>query len=113
MSRTTRRSYMDHWSTKRRLEYIADSVQTDGYRRCTGDINRDRAFNNYDKKWGSDCGEAFTGAPKGYCGWNTVGLWSKASAKRSAAKVIRRRGIQEIRNEVRNEVRNSDGGADL
>lgn len=109
MSRTTRRSYMDKWSTNRRNQYIADSVQSDYFRRCTGDINRDRAFNNYDRRWGSDCGEAFTGAPKGYDSWCTVGLNSKAHAKRGAAKVMRNRGKAHIRNEVRD----SDGGADL
>jgi hypothetical protein len=107
MSRTTRNSSMDHWSTKRRQRYIADSVQVAPYRRCTGDINRDRRFNNYDNRWGSDCHEAFDG-PKGFCTWSEVGLWSKASAKRGAAKMIRRRGIREIRNEVRA----LEGGAD-
>lgn len=102
MSRTTRRSYMDHWSTKRRADYVEDSL------RYTG-IARDRAFNNYDKRWGSDCGEAFTGAPKGYCGWSTVGLGSKSHAKRGAAKVMRNRAKAEIHNEVRS----LQGDADL
>jgi hypothetical protein len=100
MSRTTRASRMDHWSTKRRQRYVADSVQVAPYLRGTGDIRRDRAFNNYDQGWGSDCHEAFDG-PRGFCTWSEVGRNSKSSAKRGAAKMIRRRGIREIRQEVR------------
>ena len=70
-------------------------------RKNTGDIDRDRYYNGYDGST-SDCHAPSSAGPKGYDTYNEVGSGTKKWAKRAAAKVVRRRAIDDI-NEIINE----------
>lgn len=99
MSRTTRNTYMQYWTTHRREEYSRDPFWL-RYRNARGTIHGDDAFNGRDGiRYGGR--EAHGGAPKGFCSWNSCGMTAKADERRLAQKIMRNRGKRDIRDQLK------------
>lgn len=98
MSRTTRRRPYG-FNKNERFWVRAREEHEAGIR--FRDINRNDLYNNRDAKSYGDVHGAFSGGPKGYCGYETVCDSGRREAKRGANKVLRRRAVREINKELR------------